>query len=1542
MKKHSLALTAAVLLLFSCENPYMVQNLERPVYLTNIEIRSDRLAAEDPSHPLDQTFQETQTSYTVTVPWDAGDITVTGYPETGAMVSGETFRTLQLTEQTATFTFTVYKQYRRSTVYTVLVQRGLPEAQLAGLDLYIGDHADPANWQDYDPTSYILNFVPARSVYTIKVPRYTDHIALILRSYTDDRNKLSGIKYEFKNWEGNTIGPDGKTASPGYCQDGAITRISQPPLPSWYPGIPPGSTLSGNIHSYPGRIDGNPSWFGKDFEIDTENPRGRGRTAKIMITVSSEHLSDKTYLVELERELDAAYLSQAGIFVIEDEDALGTNDVFPAAPPPGLPESTGGRADMSKNRLTGNFSGTVLNYEAALPNIAKAVRVRPVPDRHIKKGTLTYRTYYYDAQGKRYYIDGSGSHREHPVQFEDPPNDDPLPNRVESPWDDDSLTPAPEAPPPVDLYYNISDGAFQFYVRMEVVILVQSESYFDRVYRIRVIRQKDRAALNYMAVVPHEPANPLLVYPGDGNVFGTFRPSVNSYTVNVDAGRSRARLHLYNGDSVLPVPPDPAAPPAGFTFESVDPGSSNRTITVRSGDRVLEFRKVSASPIVWQDGNNVSYADAPWVDVELKNRNTVVTVQVSDAPNFADEEYTLNLLSKTRYDITLPQDGDNNGRVRAVFADGDNRGLTAGQALPGEKIRITVDANLGYYVDWGNYGGADHSAPLAGDTYNGVTVTASIIAMGPGGVTFVATPPQTNPPIRYWEWKHREYEFYMPDENVQFEVNYRPTTTAVNNIAYVAAEARRGGGYESGGDEKTATSWGTASNDLQAVINSYKNGNFSAIWVLQGTYTPPDPDTYTPAPNETGLCFSSAPYTASKYQVPDYALTGLNKKEDIAFVLRPQVKIYGGFLETDNHPDDRKDRTDAAAKTILSGEFSDGTRAHHVMLAADAGSDVILDTFTITGGIGPEADSNITAAYGGGTARSISRQRGGGIYNVHSGIKLENVIIRNNKSTRGGGMYTVSTNVITRPVLNRVTFFGNTALENGGGMYNLSSGAECSPRIENSLFEENKSVDRGGGIYNDGPQCKPEIAYTVFRSNSASDGGGIYTGQGESAFSFITVEDNWTSGAGSGIYNASNALFFNLTVRDNVSKGGSGVGIYNAGVLTMTNATLEGNKRNAGGPSGGGLCNLGSAVLGNVTIRGNSASSGGGIYNGGQLVLVNCMVTGNEAGYGGGITNAAMENGVISALLVNTSVTGNESTSDRGGGIYNYYEGSAESILTRTGSVNVMLTNTRITGNSGGAVFNHYFRYSGKGINLTMNNATIADNDLPSWAAAVYTWKDTSQGNDPLEPDPLAAGAAEKNRKAFPVFIRFHNTVVYGHSGRGSAWAYGGSPGGSAFIPAGFVTPGDMETYHESGRYSLIEGKGPADIGPGPGVLDGAVVNPGFHSDYRPGSSLVDRGSSALYPPVNSGPDTVNEFLLDELYWKTGGRTTGATSGTGIVDRLFIPVFTGGNIPMFRAITEFLRYDNSFNRGDLRAYNGNEGPHKNRLNGPVDIGAYEQ
>jgi hypothetical protein len=909
--------------------------------------------------------------------------------------------------------------------------------------------------------------------------------------------------------------------------------------------------------------------------------------------------------------------------------------------------------------------------------------------------------------------------------------------------------------------------------------------------------------------------------------------------------------------------------------------------------------------------------------VELRNRSTQVRVQIEDNPAYAPQEYVINLLSKNQNDIILPVDADNDGVVRAVFAGGSNVGLTAERALPGEKIRLTVNANLGYYIDWGNYGEPDdHAAPQPGDSYNGVNcfTAGNSLAMGPTGVTYVGSEAGVNP------WKSRIYEFNMPDENVTFTVQYRPTTTAVDQIAYVAEGALRGGGYGTGGDGLTGTSWGRASNDLQAVINSWREDpddphHFKEIWVLRGEYIPPDPDTYVPEPTSLASnCFpdSPPPYSAADYKMENYTLTpiytfsGISSKADIGFVLRDGIEIYGGFEETDDNKSGRS--ADAAGKTILNGEFADGTRAHHVVLAIEA-SGAVLDTLTITGGIGPETASSISITRSATSITStVSRQAGGGLYNANSSIKLSNVIIRNNKSTDGGGMYTVSRET-TNPQLTNVEFYSNTALESGGGMYNTGSTGDCVPTIMDSLFHENKSVNKGGGIYNDGTS-RPRIFNSRFVSNSAIEGGGIYNHGGFSLFRDITVEDNWTSGNGSGIYNGSQSIFFNIDVTVNESKGGNGIGIYNTGILRMTNAAITDNKRVAGSPSGGGLYNGGTAILSNSTISGNTAANGGGIHNRGNLIMANVIVNGNDAPSGGGLTNQAVEAGSAAAILTNVTIAGNKN----GGGVYNDYEGSAEAAGVKNGSINVILTNVRVTGNNGSGIYNNYWRFGGRGINLTLNNTTIAGNA----GYGVHSRKDTSHANFTFAQDEEDSGV-DNNKKSFPVRLRFRNTVVWGNSLVAGKWEAGASS----------VTPLTRVSY----EYSLLEG-----MNPGGTSLDGtdstityaglfaspltAAVSTG--GDYRPGtgSVLADAGGAGLYPGTFGN-------LVTQLFWKILG-------DGGLLGYNTLPFYVAGEEIELTLMDYFLGYDNSFNVGDLRDNGMNEGPKTKPRPGVLDIGAYER
>ena len=167
----------------------------------------------------------------------------------------------------------------------------------------------------------------------------------------------------------------------------------------------------------------------------------------------------------------------------------------------------------------------------------------------------------------------------------------------------------------------------------------------------------------------------------------------------------------------------------------------------------------------------------------------------------------------------------------------------------------------------------------------------------------------------------------------------------------------------------------------------------------------------------------------------------------------------------------------------------------------------------------------------------------------------------------------------------------------------------------------------------------------------------------------------------------------NLTVRGGNAAGQAGGGIRNLGTLSLSNVTLAAN---SSGVNGGGLLNLGTLTLTNTTVSGNTAGTdGGGIYNSGgvTLTITASTVSGNSANSagsnGGGIFNAS------AATLTNVTVSGNSANSG-GGGVFN--SGGTATLVNVTlgdntataggGISNVAgtttLTNTLITGSTGG------------------------------------------------------------------------------------------------------------------------------------------------------------------------------------------------------------------------------------------------------------------
>ena len=348
---------------------------------------------------------------------------------------------------------------------------------------------------------------------------------------------------------------------------------------------------------------------------------------------------------------------------------------------------------------------------------------------------------------------------------------------------------------------------------------------------------------------------------------------------------------------------------------------------------------------------------------------------------------------------------------------------------------------------------------------------------------------------------------------------------------------------EGGSGTGDGSSWTNASSDLQAMINLSSEGD--EIWVAEGTYKP------------------------NRFA---QSLNQITISSDNAFVLKADVKIYGGFssIGTPNWAE----RNWNAYPTILSGNIGTNIHTYHVVISSGEVGTACLDGFTITGG---------NANYGNGfiyvNGEQIWHNRGGGIYSANSS-----------------------------PTITNVTISGNTASLGGGGSYNTHS----SPKFTNVTISKNN----GGGISSDG-NSSPTLTYVTISGNS---GGGI--GLSSGTLTHVTISGN-SGTLGGGISISGSATLTHVTISENWASYGGGMRIFNASP-TLTNVVISGN---TAVNSGGGIYNEtnSSSTLINVLISGNTAVGGGGIDNSASsLTLTNVTISGNKSSYsGGGIHNSS-------------------------------------------------------------------------------------------------------------------------------------------------------------------------------------------------------------------------------------------------------------------------------------------------------------------------------
>ncbi|NIM95961.1 MAG: hypothetical protein GTO18_19860 [Anaerolineales bacterium] len=143
----------------------------------------------------------------------------------------------------------------------------------------------------------------------------------------------------------------------------------------------------------------------------------------------------------------------------------------------------------------------------------------------------------------------------------------------------------------------------------------------------------------------------------------------------------------------------------------------------------------------------------------------------------------------------------------------------------------------------------------------------------------------------------------------------------------------------------------------------------------------------------------------------------------------------------------------------------------------------------------------------------------------------------------------------------------------------------------------------------------------VQNAYSALDGGGILN-QGNLTLNYSQVLNNMSDGNSGGIRNEGTLSLNSTSVWGNTSNSSAG-GIYNSGSLTLQNSTVYTNSAGCayGNRGGGGISNDGgTALLSNSTISGNLSTCGygGGIDNRGDLTLLNNTISGNHAPYGSG------------------------------------------------------------------------------------------------------------------------------------------------------------------------------------------------------------------------------------------------------------------------------------------------------------------------------------
>ncbi len=580
--------------------------------------------------------------------------------------------------------------------------------------------------------------------------------------------------------------------------------------------------------------------------------------------------------------------------------------------------------------------------------------------------------------------------------------------------------------------------------------------------------------------------------------------------------------------------------------------------------------------------------------------------------------------------------------------------------------------------------------------------------------------------------------------------------------SYPAAAVIR---YVKTGSAGTApyTSWATASNDLQAVINASSSGD--QIWVAAGTYVPM---------HRSDVSNGTGPQT-------------LNNRFN-SFVMKTGVSIYGGFVGNEISLALRNYTTNV---TILSGDIGTAITAtdncYHVLISASASGGGRLDGFTVRDGYADYSATNITV-YG----QTVRGNRAGGIYIVTANPDIYNCIIRKNTAldgAGGGGIFSSST---ASPVISNCSFIQNSTSNAsapgtcyGGGIVIGSIDPQITT-LTGCTFSSNSADAEGGGVYV-GFGGNASLSNCIFTSNSAFKGGAL----GLNTATAISVTDcqftsNTATQKGGAIYDSiSVASITNCTFNSNTALTGGSIFNYNS-TCNISSGTFTGNSATGGfGPyniGGGSIADLSTSTttITNCSFTNSTSNHFGGAIssmNGDDLTISNCNFSNNTAtNSGGGIySSLALLKVTNSSFLSNTASSGGaiNSSSVGAAGFINDCIFAGNSASANGGAVfldysDVSLTNCMITGNKasmGGGIARIGDHNSG-----LISNCTIASNLATSAGGGIYTNLTAIPGNtlnSILWGNKLGLTVNNISVTGSPIFVQY-SAVGGGFAGTGN------------------------------------------------------------------------------------------------------------------------------------------------------------------------------